>query len=122
MQGICGTGDFQALREMPNHGANREDPACGSSSATAATPASTPPAVNANANANPPATPAATPPPALSQGCYKIGPTGFYSNGTGRSCPFLWDQMPGICGHQDFGALNALENHGGNVVDPQCRG
>jgi len=58
----------------------------------------------------------------LPEGCYRVGATGYYSNGAGRSCPFYDFQMPGICGTSDFWSLTPRADHGGNTVDPACNG
>ncbi|MBI5537004.1 MAG: hypothetical protein HY898_30060 [Deltaproteobacteria bacterium] len=52
-------------------------------------------------------------------GCYHDGPGGYYSNGAGHSCPFLFSQMQGLCGTSDFNALPP-GCPGGDQVDGQC--
>ncbi len=60
--------------------------------------------------------------PPVPFGCYRIGGGGFFSNGAGRSCPFLGGQMPALCGTTNFWALPARNDHGLNAVDGQCSG
>jgi hypothetical protein len=60
--------------------------------------------------------------PPVPFGCYRIGGGGFFSNGAGRSCPFLGSQMQSICGTTNFWALPERTDHGLNAVDPQCSG
>ena len=60
----------------------------------------------------------------LPAGCYRVGPTGYYSNGQGHSCPFLGEQMPRICNGlttERFNFLPAIDVHMGNQVDGQCQ-
>ncbi len=96
----------------------------------------TPPAANppanpaANSPANPPVInqpPTAPIPPAQAQilprMCYRIGPTGFLSNGAGISCPYTGCKMQELCGTTNFAALPSRSDHAANVVDPNaCRG
>lgn len=60
--------------------------------------------------------------PPVPFGCYRIGGTGFFSNGAGHSCPFLGPQMPQFCGTTNFWALPERVDHGLNQVDGQCQG
>ena len=54
--------------------------------------------------------------------CYRVGPTGFLSNGGGQSCPFVGCKMQEICGTSDFNALTPRSDHGANQVGAACRG
>ncbi len=107
MPGICGTGDFTALKDVPTHGGNIMNPACagaeeqGGGSATPASPSPTTPAI-------------------LAFGCYRIGPAGYFSNGGGQSCALLGPNLQANCGTSDFNALTARSDHGGNAENAAC--
>lgn len=103
-----------------------------SADSTSASPSEGSAAGNGSTSTAPeaPATPAPEPPapaptPAvedkLATGCYRIGGGGYFSNGSGQSCgivpaPFIG----GRCGVNDFNALPARNDHGGNQLQGGC--
>lgn len=56
----------------------------------------------------------------IPKGCYRIGGTGYWSNGTGQSCAFLGPTMVGHCGTSDFNALSHRFDHGDNADVGAC--
>lgn len=106
MAGICGTGDFFSLKELPSHGGNDFQGACAGSAAP-----------------NPPAAPPSQPaqPQTLPQGCYRLADgSGYYANASGKSCALLGPHLAGNCGTADFNALTLRSDHGANQLQGAC--
>lgn len=53
-------------------------------------------------------------------GCYRVGPTGYFANGQGASCPLLECQLARICGTTDFWSLPSYDNTGTDQVNGAC--
>lgn len=54
------------------------------------------------------------PPSTLPQMCYRVGATGYLSNGNEASCPFTACKMQELCATTNFENLVARQNHGAN--------
>lgn len=101
---ICGTSNFFALEERWEHGTDTRQQGNGGRCL-----GNTPP-----------------PPPVTTvqaQGCYRVGPAGFYANGQGRFCALLDVDLPSVCGVAPtaFTALAERSAHGTDVGDGPCR-